>query len=311
MKITALAGGVGAARFLSGFVEAFPEAELTIIVNTGDDFDWLGLRICPDIDTVIYTLAGIADPAAGWGIRGDTFHCLRMLETLGHDAWFRMGDRDLASSLERTSRLRRGERLADITRDLARAHGVKATVLPVTDDPVPTMVHTTEGTLAFQDYFVRRRHEPRVTGITSLNVENARPAPGVLEALQEASGIVICPSNPIISIGPILAVPGIREALRSRTSPAAAVSPIIAGEAVKGPAATMMADLGMEASSLGVARMYSGLVDVFVMDARDGPLAEREPPAGMVFRTAQTLMDTVQSRTRLAKQVVEIMSWRS
>src|SRR5213593_2166832 len=224
MKIAALAGGVGAAKLLSGLVEVFPSEDLTVIVNTGDDFEWMGLYICPDLDTISYTLAGIANPETGWGVREDSFHLLARLGELGCDVWFRLGDRDLATHIYRTHYLSEGLGLAAVTRRLSDAMGIRATTLPMTESRVPTIVHTEEGVLAFQDYFVRRKCAPRATRFTFSGIEQSRPSPGVLDRLETADAILICPSNPFISIGPILVVPGMRAALRESSARILAVT---------------------------------------------------------------------------------------
>jgi LPPG:FO 2-phospho-L-lactate transferase len=308
MKIVALAGGVGGARLLSGLARVVAPAEITAVVNTGDDFDWLGLRVCPDLDTVVYTLAGLANPATGWGVRDDSFAALDQLGRLGGPTWFRIGDRDLALHVLRTRALGQGQRLHAVTAAVCRATGVEVRVLPMSDDFTPTEVHTDEGTLPFQDYFVRRRAEPRVTGFTFAGIARARPAPGVLEAVAAAAVVVLCPSNPFISIGPILAVPGVRAALRAARGRVVAVSPIVAGAAVKGPAGRMLADLGMEVSATSVAALYRGLVSSFVLDRRDACLAESVAALGMTPRCAETVMDSEAARRALARAVLETVA---
>jgi LPPG:FO 2-phospho-L-lactate transferase len=281
--------------------------ELTVIVNTGDDFEWMGLHVSPDIDTITYTLAGIANPERGWGLSGDTFACLQRLERLGGDSWFLVGDLDLATHLYRTGQLRSGIGLASVTRSLALALGVRSTILPMTENFVPTLVHTAEGTLEFQDYFVRRKAAPQVTGFTFQDIETASPGPGVLEAAETAAAILICPSNPFISIEPILAVPGIRKGLLRFPGPKVAVTPIIGGRAVKGPAAKMMKDLRHEVSALGVARMYQGLVDTFVLDRTDEALRVPVESLGLKVFAADTFMDSPETQKRLACQVLEMI----
>ena len=214
MKVVALAGGVGAAKFLSGLIEIVPPEDLTIIVNTGDDFLWMNLFICPDLDTVTYTLARLSNLETGWGVQGDTFRCLDRLQQIGCETWFRIGDLDLATHLFRTDRMRNGRSLSEVTREICARNGIQCRILPMTDSPVPTQIHTDQGVLAFQEYFVRRKCEPAVKGISFEGAELSRPAPGALEALVSAAAIIVCPSNPFISIGPILAVPGIRDAVR-------------------------------------------------------------------------------------------------
>jgi len=308
MKLTALAGGVGAAKLLSGLVKVFPPENLTIISNTGDDFRWMGLYISPDLDTVLYTLAGIANPAAGWGVRDDTFNALEVLAKLGCETWFHLGDRDLATHLFRTYRMECGETHTAITLDLCRQNGVSARLLPMTDSYVPTLMHTNEGTLGFQDYFVRRHCSPQVRGVSYQGIDASRPAPGVIDAIRLADAIVLCPSNPYISIGPILAVPGIRTALHETRAQVLAVTPIVAGEALKGPAAVMMRQLGEEASAAGVARRYKDFLDIFVIDRQDDELQGRIESLGMKVRIEQTVMDSMEDRTALARRLVEMLS---
>lgn len=304
MKLTALAGGVGAAKLLSGLVEVIPPHDLTAVVNTGDDFRWLGLHICPDIDTVLYTLAGLANPLTGWGFRDDSFHALDRLGQLGCETWFKLGDRDLATHIYRAYLLQSGKTLTEITQDLCRQNGVSARILPMTDSYVPTLVVTDAGTLTFQDYFVRRRCLPKVLGFAYQNIESAAPAPGVIDAILKADAIVLCPSNPYVSIGPILAVPGIRAALQHTPATISAVTPIVAGEALKGPAAAMMRALGDEVSAAGVARMYRDFLDIFVLDQRDESLLEKISELGITVHSAPTVMDSMESKISLARFIV-------
>jgi LPPG:FO 2-phospho-L-lactate transferase len=266
MKITALAGGIGASKFLLGLAGVMPPEDITLIANTGDDIELFGLRICPDIDTVTYTLAGVINEETGWGLKGDTFECLRWLARYDEAPWFNLGDRDLATHIFRTNQLRNGLSLSEVTRHVSRSLGVQSTILPMTDSYTPTRVVTDEGEMHFQEYFVRRRCEPRVREIRFDNIESAKPAVGVLDAIGEADAVVICPSNPFISIGPILAVPGLRYALRETKATVVAITPIIGGKALKGPAADMLRDLGHEVSARGVAEMYRDFVDIFLLD---------------------------------------------
>lgn len=319
MNIVALAGGVGGAKLADGLAQILPPENLTIIVNTGDDFEHLGLKICPDLDTVCYTLAGLANPVTGWGQAGESWNALEAVATLGGPRWFGVGDRDLGTHLERTRRLRAGQSLSQITRDFCRAWGVKPTVLPMSNEDVPTIVQTDEGDLAFQEYFVRRQCHPRVRGFRFEGIQAARPAPGVLEALERADAVVICPSNPWVSVEPILAVPGIREALTPLTpgpSPQSgrggkrvvAVSPIIAGQAVKGPAAKMYAELGVEPSALAVARHYGGLLEGFVFDKQDVDCLDEIRALGIRPFVTETLMKTPADRARLAGEVLNFIT---
>ncbi|HET8524922.1 MAG TPA: 2-phospho-L-lactate transferase [Thermomicrobiales bacterium] len=301
--IVALAGGVGGAKLAQGLASVSPD--LTVIVNTGDDFDLYGLRICPDLDTVLYTLAGLANPATGWGIAGDTTHALDAMTRLGEQSWFTLGDQDLGTHLLRTERLRAGQPLSRITGDFARALGLQARLVPMTDDRVATLVDTPAGKLEFQDYFVRRRHQDDVLAIELSGIEAARPAPGVLQAIADAELIIFCPSNPIVSIGPILAVPGIRGAIEATAAPVVAVSPIIGGQTVKGPADRMLETLGHERSAYGVAAIYAGLLDGFVIDHQDREMAGRINALGLTSLVTQTIMGDATDRARLASEVVD------
>ena len=309
-NVVALAGGVGGAKLADGLARCLLPGRLTVIVNTGDDFEHLGLYICPDLDTVCYTLAGIANPVTGWGRSGDTYSALETLSEFGGPGWFRLGDRDLGLHLERTRRMRRGETLSQVTRQFCRTWGIQTSVLPMSDDAIPTLVYTISENnsadpdeLTFQEYFVHRQCSPRVTGFRFDNVERARPAPGVLTALTQADLVVICPSNPWVSIGPILAVPGIQSIIESKR--AVAVSPIIGGQAVKGPAAKMYIELGIEPSALAVARQYGSLLGGFVMDKIDQEQAETIQALGAQPLITDTLMKTSIDRQRLAQQVLE------
>ncbi len=308
MKIAALAGGIGAARFLSGLIEIVPQENLTVVVNTGDDFRWMGQYVCPDLDTVTYALAGLANPETGWGVRGDTFHCLDRLKELGGESWFHIGDLDLATHLFRTRLLEGGYSLSEATAAICGRNGVRCRIVPMSDSPIPTIVHTEEGVLAFQDYFVRRECKPRVLGFTFENVEHSKPAPGVLEDLASAAVIIVCPSNPFISIGPILAVPGIRETIRSARATVVSVSPIIGGRAVKGPSAAMLSQLGHPASAAAVAAIYADILDTFILDSRDNAFSEVIADLGLTVCTTDTLMDTQEARVNLARVVLECVS---
>ena len=297
--IVALAGGVGGAKLARGLAK-IPGADLSVIVNTGDDFDHFGLRICPDIDTVTYTLAGKANPVTGWGLEGDTWNFMAQVSALGGEDWFQLGDRDLAVHVLRTQLLRRGETLTEVTRKIAAQLGVEAAVLPMSDAPVRTRVETAAGVLDFQDYFVRRRCDIAVTGLRFDGAVQAGPTAPVVHALDAAHMIVFCPSNPFVSIDPILAVAGIRDRLAATGVPRVAVSPIIAGKAVKGPAAKMMAELGYQVSSLTVARKYRGLIDGMVIDVADAGLADEIEALGIAVKTTRTLMLTPEDSAALA-----------
>ena len=305
--IVALAGGVGGARLAHGLARALAPGDLSIIVNTGDDFDHYGLRVCPDLDTVMYTLSGLANDATGWGVAGDTDGALAMLRRYGEDGWFWLGDRDLATCLLRTQRLRDGEALSAVTAGLAGALGVGATLLPMSDALVATMVETPAGELAFQEYFVRRRQQDAVLGVRLEGIEAARATDATLAALSQAEAVIICPSNPLLSVGPILRVGGMREAVeaaRARGAPVVAVSPIIGGRAVKGPAAANLAALGVEVSPLGVARWYAGLLDGLALDNADAALAREIAALGVQPLVTDILMRDAEDRERLAREVL-------
>ncbi len=304
LKITALAGGVGGARLADGLAQALPPENLTVIVNVGDDFEHLGLYICPDLDTVCYTLAGLANPETGWGRQDETWLALESIKRLGGPDWFGLGDRDLGLHLERTRRLRLNQPLSEITRHFCKSLGVAPTVLPVTDDSAPTWVYTVDvGEISFQEYFVKRKCEPQVSGFRFAGAEQAHPAPGVIEALREADLVVICPSNPWVSVDPILAIPGVCAALREATL--VAVSPIIGGRTVKGPAAKMYAELGIQPSALAVAKHYDGLLAGFVLDQVDTDQAEDVRAMGVSPFVTDTIMKTREDRRRLAQEVLE------
>ena len=298
--ITVLAGGVGAARFLEGLVQVVAPSEVTVIVNTADDEEFFGLHVSPDIDTVNYTLAGRVNPEHGWGLAGDSFHCLEALARLGHDTWFRLGDADLATHIHRTSLLRQGRSLSEATASIAAAFGLTTAVLPMSDDPVRTEVATPAGVLPFQEYFVRRGFQDPVQGLRIQGVESARPAPGVVESVMGADAIILAPSNPLVSIGPILAVPGIREALVASEAPVAAVSPIVGGRALKGPADRMMAGLGLEVSAKGVAELYRDFLDIMVLDGADRALAPQIQSLGIAPVVTNTVMSSASDKAALA-----------
>jgi LPPG:FO 2-phospho-L-lactate transferase len=304
MKATVLAGGVGAARFLEGLVQVVPQRDITVISNVGDDEDFFGLRVSPDIDIVIYTLAGAVDAEKGWGLRDETFHCLEALGRFGYETWFNLGDGDLATLAHRTMLLREGRTLSEATASIAAAFGLTLRMLPVSDDRISTVVETDAGTLSFQEYFVKRRTEDDVRAVRFKGSEAAAPAPGVLDAINDADVICIAPSNPIVSIGPLFAVAGVRDALRARKSKVAAVSPIIGGKTIKGPADRMMAALGMEATAAGVARAYADVLDVLVIDEQDRALASEVEAAGVRVVVEQTIMSGPTEKKALAAAVL-------
>ena len=305
-KILALAGGVGGAKLALGLAHTLPADALTVAVNTADDFEHLGLSICPDLDTVMYTLAGVANPETGWGRRDESWTVMEALGQIGGETWFRLGDKDLATHIERTRRLRGGESLSSVTRDLAARLGVKPAMVPMSDEPVRTMVTTDDGELAFQDWFVRLRCEPVVKSVRFAGADKARPHRALTE-LDGLSGIVVCPSNPFVSVAPILAVPGVRAALDKAKAPRVAVTPIVGGQAIKGPAAKMLAELGHDVSALGVARYYKDWVDGFVLDAQDAGLAREIETLGLKVRVADTMMRNDDDKRRLAAQVLDFV----
>jgi LPPG:FO 2-phospho-L-lactate transferase len=311
LKVVALAGGVGGAKLASGLEAALARngrpGDLAVIVNTADDFDLWGLRVCPDLDTVMYTLAGLASPKTGWGVADESFAALTMISAYGEDTWFRLGDRDLATHILRTQRLRAGERLTEVTARLAGALGVSSALLPMSDEPVSTMLETDAGLLEFQEYFVRRGQRDEVLGVELRGIEDARVPVEVQEVVARAEAIVLCPSNPVVSLGPILAVPGMWKLLSASPAPKVAVSPIVGGRALKGPADRMLQSLGHEVSATGVARMYEGLLDGFVMDRADGK-EPRTSSLGMRFLATDAVMRDEADRERLGREVLEFCS---
>jgi LPPG:FO 2-phospho-L-lactate transferase len=305
--VIALSGGVGGAKLAHGLAQCLAPSDLTIIVNTGDDFEHLGFTICPDIDTVLYTLAGVADRERGWGRRDETWHFMGELARRGGPTWFRLGDRDLATHAFRTTRLREGESLSAVTARLASSFGVAHAVLPMADEPVRTRIVTREGALEFQDWFVRQHCEPRVERLEFTGAEAASPGPRFAELMRrdDARAIVLCPSNPYLSIDPILAVPGVRAWLARTRSPVIAVSPIVGGQALKGPAATMLRDLAGDASVLSIARHYAGLIDTLVIDGRDADSRSALYSLGIQPLVTDTVMKSEADRARLAATILE------
>ncbi len=303
----ALSGGVGGAKLALGLSKVLAPEALLVVANTGDDFDHLGLRICPDLDTLTYTLAGLANPDTGWGRAGETATFMAAMAALGGETWFHLGDADLALHVERTRRLAAGEPLSTITADVAARLGVQPRLLPMSDDPVRTIVEAAEGEIAFQEYFVRRQCNPVVTGFRFDGAAAARPQPVLLGALRAPGlrSVVLCPSNPFISIDPILSLPGVREALAAGPAPVIAVSPIIGGRALKGPTAKMMEELGLDASVLAVARHYGDLLDGFVLDTADAGLAGAVGDLGFRVVVAATVMESLEDRVSLAHVVLD------
>ena len=308
MKITALAGGIGASKFLLGLTQILPPEDVTIIANTGDDIELFGLRISPDIDTITYTLAGVINETTGWGIAGDTFSALEWIARYGESRWFNLGDRDLATHVYRTEQLQKGRTLSEVTDHVRRSLNVSSVILPMTNAYTPTRVVTSEGEMHFQEYFVRRRCEPRVREIRFDRIESAAPAPGVESAIAEADAVIICPSNPFISINPILAVPGVRDAMNETRAQVVAITPIIGGRALKGPAADMLRDLGYEVSARGVASVYRDFVDLFVLDEVDRAIKPEIEELGLRVEVTDTVMNTLEDKQRLARSVLEFLA---
>jgi LPPG:FO 2-phospho-L-lactate transferase len=308
--ITVLAGGIGAAKFLEGLIAVLPPEEITVVVNTGDDAQFHGLHVSPDMDTVLYTLAGVVNRETGWGIAGDTFHALEAMKRLGEETWFQLGDQDLATHLYRTRRRREGATLSTVSGELCQRFGVRCRILPMSDAPAPTRVRTAAGWLSFQEYFVKLRQEPEVFEVDLSSAVHCPAAPGVIESIAASSGVIVAPSNPIISIGPILAVPGLREALRKTPAPVAAISPIVGGRALKGPADRMMRSLGCGSSAADVAELYRDFVDVFVLDEQDVALRTEIENKGMKAIVTQTIMISAEAKQNLARTTIEYFKIR-
>jgi LPPG:FO 2-phospho-L-lactate transferase len=309
--VVALAGGVGAARFLDGLTRVIAPERVFIIGNTADDAEIHGLHISPDLDTVTYTLAGLANPQHGWGIRGDSFRCLEALGRLGFDTWFQLGDLDLATHLFRTQRLRQGASLSDVTAQITAALKVRSTLVPMSNERVRTRICTPSGELEFQTYFVKRRARDRVTAMRFEGASDAAPAPGLLDAIANGEAIILCPSHPFISIGPILAVPGIRDALQLRRAKVAAISPIVGGRALKGPAAKMMQSMQMRASAAEVAKLYVDFAGIFVLDEVDGKQAAQVEALGMRPVVTNTVMRGLREKKALARVLVRELGIRA
>jgi len=304
MKLTALAGGTGAAKLLRGLGRILDPRQLTVVVNTGDDAEIWGLHISPDLDTVSYTLGGVIDEGKGWGLTGETFHALDQIARFGEPVWFNLGDRDLATHLHRTRLLREGRTLTEVTRAIASALGVQATVLPMSDRPVRTRILGPRGWLTFQEYFVREKAQVEAREVDYAGAAESAPAPGVLEAIASADAVLVCPSNPITSVGPILAVPGLVEALQATRATVVAVSPIVGGAAVSGPAGRLMASAGLPVSAAGVARAYATWLDRLVFDEQDRALADEIQAMGVTPIVAPTMMSSRDAEITLARHVL-------
>ncbi len=303
LNVVALAGGIGGSKLVNGLAEILPRDHLTVIANTGDDFEYLGLTICPDLDTLVYTLAGLANPQTGWGRVDETWGFLKTLEALGGPTWFQLGDRDLALHHERTRRLKEGQSLSEVTKHVCQVFDVSVNLLPMSDHPVRTIVDTDDGEMAFQDYFVARRCLPRVRGFRFAGVETALPTPGVIESLSMADLVVLCPSNPWVSLDPILALKGIRDEVTEK--PVVGVSPIVGGKAIKGPAAKMYLELGIQPSALSVVEHFQDLLKGMVIDTQDEHLASDIRALDIQVRVTNTLMMNLQHRMVLAEEVLD------
>jgi LPPG:FO 2-phospho-L-lactate transferase len=311
--ITVLAGGVGAARFLQGLLAVHRPSDITIISNVGDDAEFFGLHVSPDIDIVLYHLAGLSDEEQGFGIRGDTYNVLEAIAQYGYDTWFRLGDRDLATCITRTDLLRRGRTLSEVTAEIASALLVPARIIPATDDPLRTKIRTDDGVLDFQDFFVRRRTEGHTREVIFEGAQTASPAPGVIEAIMDADGVILTPSNPLVSIGPILSIAGIRDALRTTPARVAAVSPIVGGKALKGPADRMLRDQGIESTAASIAKLYEDFLDVLVIDNVDADLKTQIESVeaegrGVEIIVTDTIMDSMEKKAALARMVMKAVT---
>ena len=305
--VLALAGGVGGAKLTLGLARCLSPDDLMICVNTGDDETFHGLHVSPDLDTMMYTLSGLSNQENGWGLAGDTFTALEMLRKLGVDTWFNLGDRDFATHIRRTQLLAEGKTLSEVTTELNRSLGVFHGVTPMSNDPVKTVLQTDEGELPMQRYFVGRRAEPKVSEVRYLGAENAAAAPGLQNALAKARLLVLCPSNPYLSLGPILALPGVRQKMRTFPGKKVCVSPIVGGDAVKGPAGKIMAELGKQVSCVEVAREYRDICDVFVMDVQDRALALEIQELGITPLVTSTIMETEEDKIALAREILALV----
>ncbi len=305
MKVAVFTGGTGGTKLVQGLQRLVTAEDLTVIVNTGDDIEWWGLHISPDIDSVLYGLSGLLSTERGWGVNDDSFRCLERMKQLGQPGWFSLGDLDLATHLTRTSLLRQGHSLTEATAQVAKRMGIKARVVPMSDDRVSTMLHTDKGVLSFQEYFVRERHSVEVHEVEFIGAKDSQPAPGVLDVVSAGDAIIFAPSNPITSIGPILSVPGIREALRQARAPVLAVSPVIGGAAVSGPAAALMRMHGLPSTITGIAKAYEDVLDVLIADDRDRGEADTLRSERLTVVCGKTLMHSLQDKIELARLVLE------
>ena len=305
--LVVLTGGTGGAKLVQGLSQELDPSELTIVGNTADDFVLHGLHISPDLDTIMYTLAGMADTSKGWGVQGDTFTVLAQLKKLGAETWFKLGDQDLATHITRTRLLRQELKLSEVTDRLKNALGVRATIIPMTNGAVETRVETRQGEISFQEYFVKHRLRLEVKKILYAGIESSKPAPGVMEAIRDASGIIICPSNPVTSIGPILAVPGMKDAIKNAAAAVIGVSPIIGDSAISGPAHKLMAAQGWEPSAFGVAKVYSDFVDTLLIDSADEMLREKIQSLGIKVVATPIRIDSNSEKRRLAREVLALV----
>ena len=306
--VLALAGGVGGAKLALGLSRILPPERLVIVVNTGDDEQFHGLHVSPDLDTMTYTLSGLYNPETGWGIDGDTFETLQMLDRLGADTWFNLGSRDFAMHIRRTELLAQGSSLSQVTAQLTAKLGIEHPIIPMSDQPVRTVLETNDGTLSMQEYFVKRRAEPVVNSISYVGAADAQPSPGFASALEAATTIVICPSNPFLSVAPVLAIPGVRDTIAEHRAPRVAVSPIVGGTAVRGPAGKIMQELGADVSAVGVAREYRQVCDVLVLDSQDEGLADAVAAEGVEAAVMPTIMQTDEDKVQLAERVLALAS---
>lgn len=308
--ITALAGGVGAARFLTGLLKLVKEEELTVIVNTGDDINLFGLHISPDIDIVTYTLAGIVNNEKGWGIDADSFNCLNMLKQFNQESWFNLGDKDFATSILRTNMLKNGVTLSQITAKVACDLGLKLKILPMTNDKFATHIRTPQGSIHFEEYMVKREAKDQVLDVEYIGADTATPAPGVIESIMKANHVIVCPSNPIVSIGTILSIKGVRDALKKSKAKKSAITPIVAGSPVKGPADKLLSGLGLEVSAYSVAKLYADFLNTFIIDKADITEKNRIEELGVEVKIANTLMKDLHSKVELARTVLNIQHFK-